>query len=112
MNKQDRENIGLTWPVILIAGFMIVFLIGMAFWKDNAIGAAPLLNKFVSGLLFAAEAYWLYLNVKGKVWLSKNHIVDNIFKIAITAIIALLAFTILTVWHSGALGTSTNPVKP
>jgi hypothetical protein len=112
MNKQERENIGLNWAVIAVGGFMITFLIGMAFVKGNAINAAPWLNKALCGILLAGQAYWLYLNIKGKVWLSSNHILNTIFKIVITIGIAALAFTILTVWHSGAIGTSTNPVKP
>lgn len=111
MNKQQRENIGLNTPFIIFATIIIVALIGFFIFPGNAIHQAPLINKLGAGLVAGLAVYY-GIGWSKDIWWNKieSERVYFILNLIVFAGLLVLALLILTVFHSGPLGTSTNPL--
>lgn len=100
---------GLTPPVIGAATIILVTLVSLLFVDGNAIGDAPLFNKILG---IALGAFTIFFAFKSEYWLDfiKSDRRKLLFQIVITAILAILAIMVIAVWHSGPIGTTTNPM--
>jgi hypothetical protein len=111
MNNQQRKNLGLTWPVISIAAIILFVVIWSFFDISTSFGRAPLVNKIVSILLGAGAILWMYgasrdLFFNG----TKNDNRVLWYNIIIVLALGILSLLFAGVFHSGALGTTTNPI--
>jgi hypothetical protein len=105
MNK-DLKNRGVNLPVLVIGGFIVLTVL-FSLFTDSAIGRAPLVNKVLGILLILGGAVFARYSENLPI---KNDKVLMWVQILGTMAIMALGFTVLMVWHSGALGTSNNPL--
>ena len=105
----NRKNIGLTTPVIVIGGVIVIAIIAFFFVPGNAIHDAPVINKVISGLFAAGAAIWAIAFSKDKFTFSKDWKVNFFIHLGILAFLVVMAILFLAVFHSGPLGTTINP---
>ena len=107
--KKNLKNSGVTIPVIVIALFIVAIVVYSLFDSSTSFGRAPIGNKvlgvlaMLGSVLFAFKSSDILDFVKKdrtKMWL----------QIGITAALIILGLLILGVFHSGVLGTTTNPL--
>lgn len=103
--KELKER-GMNLPFLVIGSFIVLTVI-FSLFTDSSIGRAPFLNKVLGLLLIMSGAVFAWQSNKLPI---KNDRVLAWVQILGTMALMALGFTVLMVWHSGALGTSTNPL--
>lgn len=112
MNKQQRENMGINLPFLIIASIIAVALILFFIVPGNAIYAAPIGNKLLAGLFAAGAVYYAIGWSKDRWWNNiENERAYFIVNLVIFASLIMISLLILIVFHSGPIGLSTNPVS-
>jgi hypothetical protein len=111
MNKKELRNRGAFNPGFIVT-LAIMVIVGIGLWvvPGNEIYEAPLLNKAVGVFLLLVAAWWIRQWSRDAYTFTSSWIVDFFIYLAIFLGIAALGFTVLIVWHSGPLGTTTNPI--
>jgi zinc transporter ZupT len=99
-------------PIVLIIAALIIAVMAYATFNPSmSFGRAPIGNKIGGWLCLFGAAGFLVSCAKDMILPNaENGNRANWYKIAITAALVVAAFLILGVFHSGALGTSTNPL--
>lgn len=100
---------GITPPVAVVMAIIGLALLLLLLNSGNAIGDAPLFNKVLGIGLGAFAVVFMF---KSNDWLDfiKSDKRKLLFQIVITIAIAVLSLLVLAVFHSGPLGTTTNPM--
>jgi hypothetical protein len=100
-------------PIVLIIAALIIAVMAYAtFDPSMSFGRAPIVNKIGGWLCLLGAAGFLVASAKDLIFPNaENGNRANWYKIAITAAFIIAALLILGVFHSGALGTTTNPIN-
>jgi hypothetical protein len=105
----NAKNSGLNAPVLIIMAIIIGTMGYATFDPSMSFGRAPLLNKIAGWVCLIGAGGFLVACFRDLVIPNmENDKRANWIKIAITAALIVLALLILGVFHSGALGTTTN----
>ncbi len=98
--------------VLIIAALIIAVMVYTTFDPHYSFGRAPIGNKIAGWLCLFGAAGFLVASAKDLIFKNaENGNRANWYKIAITAVLIIAAILILGVFHSGALGTTTNPIN-
>jgi hypothetical protein len=98
--------------VLIIAALIIGVMVYTTFDPFYSFGRAPIGNKIGGWLCLLGAAGFLISCAKDSIFPnSENGNRANWFKIGITYALIALAMLILGVFHSGPLGTTTNPIN-
>jgi hypothetical protein len=98
--------------VLIIAALIIGVMVYTTFDPHYSFGRAPIGNKIAGWLCLFGAASFLVASAKDLIFQNaENGNRANWYKIAITAAFIIAALLILGVFHSGALGTTTNPIN-
>jgi hypothetical protein len=98
--------------VLIIAALIIAVMVYTTFDPHYSFGRAPIGNKIGGWLCLFGAAGFLVASAKDLIFPNmKNDKRANWLKIAITAALIIAALLILGVFHSGPLGTTTNPIN-
>jgi hypothetical protein len=97
---------------ILIASVIVGVMAYSTFDPAMSFGRAPIGNKIAGWLCLLGAAGFLVASAKDLIFPNaENGNRANWAKIVITYALLLLTLLILGVFHSGALGTTTNPIN-
>lgn len=113
MNWKEFKNNGGSITFLVIVTLIACVLIG-SFFGTNQIGRAPMLNKVVGVALGLSALGVFFLKEKtpliGGIFDTDNDR-SNFWRWAgVWVLLVILSFCTLVVWHSGPLGTTTNPI--
>jgi zinc transporter ZupT len=98
--------------VLIIAALIIAVMAYATFDTSMSFGRAPIGNKIAGWLCLLGAAGFLVASAKDMIFPNaENGNRANWYKIAITAAFIIAALLILGVFHSGPLGTTTNPIN-
>lgn len=107
--KFIKNNLGFVIAaLIIVAGLVYSYFV-----EENAMYIAPLFNKVLAGIFATIAVVYGYLFSKDNA-LFQNEENDNIYffkNLAVIAFFILAAMLTISVFHSGPLGTTTNPIK-
>jgi membrane protease YdiL (CAAX protease family) len=107
-----KSNNGANPIVLIITALIIGVMVYTTFDPFYLFGRAPIVNKIAGWLCLLGAAGFLVASAKDLIFQnSENGNRANWYKIAITAVLIIAALLILGVFHSGALGTTTNPIN-
>jgi hypothetical protein len=107
--KFIKNNLGF----VIAATVILVGLLYSYIVEENAMFLAPTFNKVIAGALTTVAIVYAYLFSKDNA-LFKDEKDDNryFFKnLAVIVILIVAAMLTIAVFHSGPLGTTTNPIK-
>jgi len=107
-----KKNNGASPIVLIIAALIIGVMAYATFDPSMSFGRAPIGNKIGGWLCLFGAAGFLVACAKDLIFPNaENGNLANWFKIAITAALIIAGLLILGVFHSGPLGTTTNPIN-
>jgi zinc transporter ZupT len=107
-----KSNSGATPIVLIIFALIIGVTVYATFDPATSIGRAPIGNKIAGWLCLVAAGGFLFLSARDLIFPNmENDKKANWFKLSITAALIISALLILAVFHSGPLGTTTNPIN-
>ena len=107
-----KSNNGASPIVLIITALIIGVMAFTTFDPFYAFGRAPIGNKIAGWLCLLGAAGFLVASAKDMIFPNaENGNRANWYKIAITAAFIIAALLILGVFHSGPLGTTTNPIN-
>lgn len=105
------KNSGFTAPVIIILTIILGVMVYSTFDPSTSIGRAPAENKVMGWLCMIGAGGFLFACYRDLIFPNmENDKRANWIKIAITAVLIITGLLILAVFHSGPLGTTTNPL--
>jgi hypothetical protein len=107
-----KSNNGASPIVLIITALIIGVMAYTTFDPFYAFGRAPIGNKIGGWLCLFGAAGFLVASAKDLIFPNaENGNRANWFKIGITYALIASALLILGVFHSGPLGTTTNPIN-